>query len=301
MKLKDKIAWPEPGNYVIACSGGVDSAVLQHVMAQRPEYKLVAAYIDHGWRDGSVDQAAVRDFTRVLGVSLETRRLDLASRSEADARAGRYAALEEVRAAWGASAVLTAHHLDDRIETAIINVMRGTGRRGLSSLRSGGTLLRPLLAVRRKEIEEYARANGLKWVEDPTNQDVSYLRNRVRLELLPRLRSADRGFDEWVIDALGKAEKLNTEIDEELRPYWKKEPDRLVLGPALVGLTAPMVQEVLAAAINDLCPGAAIDARAIEQLAVDLKTGRFMGERRLGGRLSASRSRATVSIAFKAR
>jgi tRNA(Ile)-lysidine synthase TilS/MesJ len=121
--------------------------------------------------------------------------------------------LHRVKQDSGASAIITAHHQDDAFETAILNLLRGTGRLGLSSLRSSPDIIRPLLGVRKADLSAYAQAKQLMWREDSTNSDDKYARNYVRLSITPRFSSSD-----WLQfqTLLERAKELNDTIDELL-------------------------------------------------------------------------------------
>lgn len=205
----------EPGRYVVAVSGGVDSMALLYALQQRPDMELVVAHFDHGIRpDSPKDSQLVRKVATGYGLRfvVESGRLGSGA-SEAVARAARYEFLGRVKTTHGADAIVTAHHQDDVLETAIINLLRGTGRKGLSSLRSTDEIKRPLLDVSKQTIRGYAEHHSLKWREDSTNKDDSYLRNYVRLRILPRLSQAEKNS---LLEILSHAAKTNEQLDIEL-------------------------------------------------------------------------------------
>lgn len=176
----------EPGRYVVAVSGGVDSVVLLHLLLSSfelpdPKYELVVAHFDHGIRpDSEQDRIFVQDLAKKYGLEFEYKREDLGpDTSEEVARDRRYKFLNEIKQKTGAKAIMTAHHADDLLETAVFNMLRGTKRRGLSSLKSA-EIIRPLLPYSKNQIIEYAKSNKLAWVEDPTNQQLMYSRNKIR-------------------------------------------------------------------------------------------------------------------------
>jgi tRNA(Ile)-lysidine synthase len=171
------------GKYVVAVSGGVDSVVLLDHLMQHPEYELIVAHFDHGIRDDShEDEAFVGSLARHYGLPYESRREDLgAQASEELARTRRYEFLREIARKYDAQLV-TAHHADDAVETVAINLMRGTGWRGLAVLDSD--ILRPLLDMGKQEIITYAKAHNLTWHEDSTNSSDAYLRNRLRRKMI---------------------------------------------------------------------------------------------------------------------
>jgi len=168
--------------------------VLLDVARKLPDVRLIVAHINHGIRsDSSEDAALVRQTAMSHNLEYVETKLHLGEgASEEIARQARYDFLRHMREKYNATAILTAHHRDDLIETAVINMLRGTGWRGLSSLRSTGDVLRPLLAVTKAELEEYASRHSLSWRYDRTNSDLRYTRNRVRHTLLPAFRPEQR-------------------------------------------------------------------------------------------------------------
>lgn len=167
--------------YIVAVSGGVDSVVLLSMMvkAAKPDDVLHVAHFDHGIREDSRnDERFVANLAGKYGLVYSGKREELGrNASEALARERRYAFLREL-AGQHEARIVTAHHLDDLVETVAINLMRGTGWRGLAALNSD--VMRPLIDIPKKELIAYAQANGLTWHEDSTNASDAYLRNRVR-------------------------------------------------------------------------------------------------------------------------
>ena len=204
-----------PGKYVVAVSGGVDSMVLLDILRQQPGVDLVVAHFEHGIRqDSDEDRQLVGQVAAQYSLPFIYARGNLgAGASEAQARTARYAFLEKVQQEQGATAIVTAHHQDDLLETAILNIIRGTGRKGLSSLGSSGHLLRPLLWYSKQDILEYAQAHHIQWHEDSTNVDDRYLRNYIRHTILPRLGSKGR---EQLLGHIQTATALNPAIDSVL-------------------------------------------------------------------------------------
>jgi tRNA(Ile)-lysidine synthase len=199
--------------YIVAVSGGIDSVVLLHIMASQPGMRLVVAHFDHGIRnDSAEDRRLVADMSARLGLEFEYIEGRLpADVSEADARDARYQFLRRVQAQYDAQYIATAHHQDDVLETVIINLARGTGRKGLSSLSSLGELYRPLLGTPKTHIRAYARKHGLVWREDSTNANTDYLRNHIRLKVMPRLDPSARA---RLLDIVDSARATNLQIDE---------------------------------------------------------------------------------------
>ncbi len=199
----------------MAVSGGVDSVVLLDLLAKEKNLRLMVAHFDHGIRDdSSEDRKFVESLAKKRELSFVFAEGKLGpNASEALAREKRYEFLQKTRIANGASAIVTAHHQDDVIETAIINLLRGTNRRGLASLKDTATVKRPLLNNPKQQIKSYAVKNNLAWREDPTNANTKYLRNYVRHELVPKLGPSGR---QQLLAIINKASQQNSEIDTVL-------------------------------------------------------------------------------------
>lgn len=169
--------------YILAVSGGVDSVVMLDLLARVAPHKMIVAHFDHGIRgDSDEDALFVGKLADTYQLSIAARREELGSgASEELARTRRYTFLREVAREHDA-AVVTAHHKNDLVETVAINLLRGTGWRGLAVLDTFD-LVRPLLDYTKQEIYDYALTRGLEWCEDSTNLQLKYLRNRLRAKI----------------------------------------------------------------------------------------------------------------------
>jgi tRNA(Ile)-lysidine synthase len=211
----------EPGLYVVAVSGGVDSIALLdilHKMIPAEGLKLIVAHYDHGIRsDSKGDRLFVQSISDKYGLPFiyDEGRLGI-NASEAVARDARYIFLDKVQKTSGARAIITAHHQDDMLETAIINIMRGTGRRGLTSLSSSGSIVRPLLHFNKNDIKEYVKLHNLDWREDSSNSDTKYLRNYVRHNLLTKFDDSDKL---EMLSHINKLSVINSELNGDLAKY----------------------------------------------------------------------------------
>lgn len=166
--------------YIVAVSGGVDSVVLLDMLVKSHEHELVVAHFDHGIReDSDADARFVGALAKQYRLPFETERVELGvSSSEEVARNHRYGFLRRVAAKHNGR-IVTAHHTDDLLETIAINLVRGTGWRGLAVL-NDPSIERPLLGSSKAELYDYAVSHELEWVDDVTNSSDAYLRNRVR-------------------------------------------------------------------------------------------------------------------------
>jgi tRNA(Ile)-lysidine synthase len=267
----------QPGTYVVAVSGGVDSMVLLDLLAgqiKRGETQachLIVAHFDHGMREDSVaDRQLVQRVAEHHGLPFVFDEGELGAHvSEATARTARYEFLHQVRLASGGQAIITAHHQDDVLETAVINVLRGTGRRGLSSLTSGDQLLRPLLAWTKHDIHDYATQHHIVWHEDSTNADETYLRNYVRRNILNKFSDAQRN---ELVAVVERAGNLNNKIDALLVNQLHIQPAPHQLDRWwFVGLSHAVAREVLAGWLRGQGVRS-FDKKTLERLVTAAKT-----------------------------
>lgn len=186
---------PAGSRVVLAVSGGRDSMVLLDAAVRwRRESISAVATFDHG--TGPAATLACELVRRVAAagqVAVAHRRGEGIARREAAWRAARWAFLRETAAHFSAR-VATAHTRDDHVETVFIRALRGAGARGLAGLYAPSPVLRPLLDVSHADVCAYAGLRGVPFVSDPSNVSRDYLRNRVRLDLLPALERAHPGF-----------------------------------------------------------------------------------------------------------
>ncbi len=184
--------------YIIALSGGADSVALL-LLLKEGGFNVHAAHCNFLLRgsESDRDEAFCVDLCRQLGVELH--RAHFATREYAEAhkvsvemaaRELRYNWFEQLRRDIGAVGICVAHHRDDSVETVLLNMIRGTGLRGLTGIQPrNGYVLRPLLCVSRDEIEHFLAKRGQKYVIDSTNLETDVKRNKVRLQVLPLLRT----------------------------------------------------------------------------------------------------------------
>jgi tRNA(Ile)-lysidine synthase len=203
-------------NYLVAVSGGIDSVVLLDMLVREHQHELTVAHFDHGIRpDSAADARFVEALAAMYQLPFVSKREELGSgASEELARSRRYAFLR-AEAEKRNAMIITAHHGDDVVETIAINLIRGTGWRGVAVLDSP-TILRPLLSLTKKEIRTYARSRRLEWVEDSTNAGDDYLRNRVRRRVALALSAEQR---QAVIALWKRQVELKRSIDHELRRF----------------------------------------------------------------------------------
>lgn len=189
----------------VGVSGGADSvALLRFLAALRPQFgwELVVCHIHHGLRGAEADrdECFVRALAEQLGLPCAVSRIDAAALALRDhisveeaGRMARYAFFAQTAGEGGR--IATAHTLDDSIETVLMNLVRGTGLRGLCGIpRIRGNIVRPLLDCTRAEVEDYLGALGQPYCTDSTNLTDDYTRNRIRHDILPRLCELNPNF-----------------------------------------------------------------------------------------------------------
>ena len=188
-----------PPRLCVGLSGGCDSTVLLHLLAAlRPRYALCAVHVHHGLSPNA--DAWAEHCTALcaeLAIPLQVSRVAVAPHGEgleAAARNARYQAFATALDAFAADALLLGQHRGDQAETLLFNLLRGSGVTGLGAIPAermfhARPLWRPLLTTPRAEIEAWARAHRLRWIEDESNADTAFSRNHLRHELLPLLAS----------------------------------------------------------------------------------------------------------------
>lgn len=254
----------KPMKCVVAVSGGVDSVVLLDELVRAGDYDLVVAHFDHGMREDSAGDARfVEALARRYGLPFEHRREELAGANEDLARRRRYNFLFSVAEKYRGK-LATAHHLDDLVETVVFNLQRGTRWRGLAVL-SDQRISRPLLKRTKSELIEIAKERQLEWVEDETNQQDIYTRNRLR-RLLGTLPDDNR----QKIYSLWQAQlKLAREIDREFLAS-----DFPILSRYFVAMIDGMAaREIIYRYIFDECDVSLLTAQ-LDRLILAVKVGR---------------------------
>lgn len=200
------------GRYVLAVSGGRDSMVLLDAFAAARAGEIAAvATFDHG--TGPAAKRAAEHVRREaerrgLAVIMGTRAARVTNAESNDAAKGQPGEDEWRRARWEflniharehGAIVVTAHTLDDQVETVCMRIMRQAGARGIAAMFAPSPVARPLIRVSRDDVADYARAKGIRFVDDPSNASTRFLRNRIRAELIPALERVRPGISDELI------------------------------------------------------------------------------------------------------
>ncbi|MEP6508800.1 MAG: tRNA lysidine(34) synthetase TilS, partial [Gemmatimonadales bacterium] len=207
---------------VLAVSGGLDSMVLLDAVAAgfaAKKKRLIVATFDH--RSGPHSAAAARFVEKragELGLKCVVGRASAPMHREHEWREARWEFLRQTAAKLDAT-IVTAHTLDDQIETVFMRILRNAGPRGLAGLFAESEVVRPFLRLRRSQLEAYARSNHVKFLRDPSNNSRAHLRNRVRHDLLPAISRVRPAFSDdllslaqaasvWRIAMTGAVERI---------------------------------------------------------------------------------------------
>jgi len=217
----------------VGVSGGPDSIALLHcLLTLAPTFglRLHVVHVNHGLRpDAEADQAFVEELARHWSVPLSVERVTIpltgGQSPEARARAARYAAFRRAARRVRAARVALGHTADDQAETVLMRLLQGAGPRGLAGIPPiRGPYIRPLIEVRRHQIEAELRCLGIGWREDSTNRDPKFLRNRIRHDLLPFLSAS---YHPRIVEALCGAGALTRALVSDLDALAARELNRL--------------------------------------------------------------------------
>jgi tRNA(Ile)-lysidine synthase len=278
---------------LVAVSGGADSVCLLHLLYRlhgELRISLQVAHLNHQLRGPESDRDAgfVSDLAQQLGLPATIQNGDVRGFQslhhlslEEAARAVRYHFLAETARAGGAASVAVGHTQNDQVETILLHILRGAGTLGLQGLRpshamrlDGGVLsvVRPLLEISRAEVEEYCRANGLAFCQDSSNLSPAMLRNRVRLELLPRLAEYNPDIAGALVRISRIARDESEFLEAETAELWERLTARqgsnlLIDKAAFLTLPAALQRQILRRAFNVLLGSLKdIETRHIESL-----------------------------------
>ncbi len=266
---------------MVACSGGADSVALLALTVDAA-LEAVAVHVDHGVRAGSADEAEhVRTLATALGADFRAAALTIVpgANLEARARDARYAALDDARVALGAEVVLVGHTADDQAETVLLNVLRGSAASGLAGMAPRhGTLVRPLLGLRRADTSAMCAALGITVVEDPMNDDRAFRRVAIRHDVLPLLSSLAERDLVPVLARQAEILRSDTEYLDELAARTWPDAD----GPraaALAALPLPLARRAVRRWLGAPPPSMAEVERVLAVASGDARATELAGRR----------------------
>ena len=282
---------------VLAVSGGRDSMAMLHAAARGAHSAVVmVATFDHGTGAPATRAARhVESQARALGLPCIVGSATGLGGSEEKWRNARHEFLGGV-ARFNGGVVVTAHTLDDHIETVVMRVLRDAGARGLAGLYAPSNTARPLLDFTRADLARYAADVGAQWVEDPTNQSRRYFRNRVRLDLLPAIERVQPDFADRMLRLSVEAARVRQEIDAFVAAMVRVGPGERVsvAVSALAGYSRSVIAALWPAIAAHV--GLAMDWRGTERAASFTITGRTGGRIQLSGGWEIARTREAFEL-----
>ncbi len=224
LRLKKEFAKLESKLFVLAVSGGRDSIVLLDLASRLIKDRFIVAHFNHGLRlESREEEEFVRNLSKKYEVDFFTDQAEEFNKQEnleAWARNHRYEFLNKIRKEVNADYIVTAHHKDDLAETVLMRLIQGRASFSTGGIRDlSETLFRPMLCVSREEINQYVEQNQLKYIEDSSNKDTARLRNKLRLELIPKLIS---DYNPSIIDSLTL---FSSRLKEDEEAIWKQAFD----------------------------------------------------------------------------
>nr|WP_018759467.1 tRNA lysidine(34) synthetase TilS [Paenibacillus terrigena] len=220
--VREHQLWTPGSTIVVAVSGGPDSVALLHVLhmlaaPERHHLQLIVAHANHGFRQESVAEAEiVKRIASDLELPCEVAHLEIPEyiertgmNSQAAAREQRYAFLHATATKYGASHIALAHHADDQAETVMMRLIRGSGAAGLAGMAISRTeknveLIRPFLRIYKTDLMDCCEDSGLQYVTDESNNSRKYVRNQIRLDVMPFLGQ----YNEQIVKALNRTADL---------------------------------------------------------------------------------------------
>ncbi len=222
-QLKDK-------RLLLAVSGGIDSMVLVHLCAQlKLNFEVVHCNFMLRGAESDAETQFIESFCSSNGILIHTKYFDtntIAANTKESiqitARNLRYHWFQEIMSL-GFDYVLTAHHLDDSLETVLINFSRGTGLEGLTGIPAqNGNIIRPLLPFSREEIEHFAEKNQIQWREDSSNASDKYLRNKIRHSIIPLFKELNAGFTDSFQNTLHHLKQAESLVNDAAELVYEK-------------------------------------------------------------------------------
>ncbi|MFB6258155.1 MAG: tRNA lysidine(34) synthetase TilS [Flavobacteriales bacterium] len=222
---------PEAGSLLLAVSGGVDSMVMLDLL-HRSGHAGAVVHFDHGLRqnEGRMDQQLVKEESSKRELAFHPIALNLATNApekglQHEARKARYYWLERIKEENGYGGIATAHHADDRLETVLMGILRGSGFRGVVGIPTeNGGVIRPLNPFWKERLERYATWREIPYREDLSNRSQRFLRNRIRQKLLPSFRESFPEKEKSLLRSLDLLEESGLFLEE----MGKKERERIL-------------------------------------------------------------------------
>lgn len=256
---------------IVAVSGGPDSICLLHILYKLKEIfniTLYAAHLNHCLRgdEADKDEEYVKEFCNKLGIECFTKKIDINKlskergiSSESAGREARYEFFDELLKKLEAQKIALAHNANDQAETVLMRIMRGTGMEGLVGIKPvrSNIFIRPLINIKRENIEKYCKENNLNPRIDKTNLESIYTRNKIRLELIPYLQ---KNFNKDIINVLNRlADTIIIDNDyldkiskEKYNTYCENKAGKVIIYKGAFSEEKAILNRIIRKAINNL-------------------------------------------------
>lgn len=275
-------------NILLAVSGGIDSMYLANRASELfPGALLALAHCNFCLRgeESDGDEAFVRQWCRERGLECHVKRFDTIGYAEAHglstemaARELRYGWFAQLCSEYGYEATAIAHNADDDAETLMLNLIRGTGLRGISGMGERPGIVRPLLRISREEIRKWMLEHGCSWREDSTNAQSLYKRNVLRNEIFPRLRDLNPSLTATLCEDMERFAQAGAIVED----YWLDARERVLCGDGSIDLRALLGLKHWEYVLWRLLEGSGIRKGEFEDLRDTLRSGRQIGGKRFG-------------------
>lgn len=276
--LADKCAVLSTDNLIVAVSGGADSMALLHLLSKL-DYQLLAAHCNFGLRgeQSDADECLVADYCKGSGIALKTIKFDTDNYAkengisiEMAARDLRYNWFDKLTVEHGFNVVITGHHGNDSIETFFLNLVRGTGLRGLSGMHyRNKKVVRPLLDFPREAVEKYCQEESIVYRHDESNDDTKFIRNKIRHEIIPVLESINPSFYKTMQANIEHLKDAELGLDSEIMRFKKCDmvnEDNKVIIPISKLDNYPLYKSILFEVLKDFGFNASIVSDVIKHL-----------------------------------
>ena len=275
-------------NILLAVSGGIDSMYLANRASELfPGALLALAHCNFCLRgeESDGDEAFVRQWCRERGMECHVKRFDTLGYAEAHglstemaARELRYGWFAQLCSEYGYEATAIAHNADDDAETLMLNLIRGTGLRGISGMGERPGIVRPLLRTSREEIRKWMLEHGCSWREDSTNAQSLYKRNVLRNEIFPRLRDLNPSLTATLCEDMERFAQAGAIVED----YWLDARERVLCGDGSIDLRALLGLKHWEYVLWRLLEVSGIRKGEFEDLRDTLRSGRQIGGKRFG-------------------
>jgi tRNA(Ile)-lysidine synthase len=251
--IQENTLFDKTHHLLLAMSGGVDSIVLARILIEL-NYSFTIAHVNFQLRaeESEADELFVREFAKNFNVQCFVERFDTSNYAQQNnlsiqmaARVLRYDWFEKIRNEHNMSYIITAHHLNDSIETVLLNLVRGTGIAGLHGiLPKQNQIVRPLLCISKEEILGYATQKGFLWREDSSNTSDKYHRNFIRLNIIPKLKEINPQLEHTFLKTLQRFREAEKIVEVENSQFKEIVVEKTIESEGIIKISIPLLKKI---------------------------------------------------------